>query len=146
GIRSSVLVTYDGAEILVPNSLLISNKLTNWTLSDNKRRVEILVGVEYGSDLEEVLEVLEISASRVDSILKNPQPKALFMDFGDSSLNFRLRFWVAYEDGLTSKSDVSVIIYKMLAEKGITIPFPQLDVHHFNNPSDPSDDNGDKDE
>ena len=132
GIRSSVLVTYDGAEILVPNSLLISNKLTNWTLSDNQRRVEILVGVEYGSDLEEVLDILEVSASRVDSILKTPQPKALFMDFGDSSLNFRLRFWVAYEDGLTAKSEVSVIIYKMLAEKGITIPFPQLDVHHFN--------------
>ncbi len=132
GIRSSVLVTYDGAEILVPNSLLISNKLTNWTLSDNQKRVEILIGVEYGSDLEQVLEVLETSASRVDSIMKTPQPKALFMDFGDSSLNFRLRFWVSYEDGLTSKSEVSVIIYKMLTEKGITIPFPQLDVHHFN--------------
>ena len=133
GIRSSVLVTYDGAEILVPNSLLISNKLTNWTLSDNQRRVEILIGVEYGSDLEEVLDILEVSASRIDSILKTPQPKALFMEFGDSSINFRLRFWVAYEDGLTAKSEVSILIYKILAEKGITIPFPQLDVHHFNN-------------
>ena len=132
GIRSSVLVTYDGAEILVPNSILISNKLTNWTLSDNKKRVEIFVGVEYGSDLEQVIDILELSAGRVDTILKNPAPKALFMEFGDSSLNFRLRFWVSYEDGLTSKSEVSVIIYKMLAEKGITIPFPQLDVHHFN--------------
>ena len=139
GIRSSVLVTYDGAEILVPNSLLISNKLTNWTLSDNQKRVEIFVGVEYGSDLEQVIDILELSAGRVDSILKNPAPRALFMDFGDSSLNFRLRFWVSYEDGLTSKSDVSVIIYKMLADKGITIPFPQLDVHHFNN-SDQKDD------
>ena len=92
-----------------------------------------MVGVEYGSDLEEVLDILEISASRVDYILKTPQPKALFIDFGDSSLNFKLRFWVSYEDGVASKSDVSVIIYKMLAEKGITIPFPQLDVHHFNN-------------
>ncbi len=131
GIRSSVLVTYDGAEILVPNSILISNKLTNWTLSDNKRRVEIFVGVEYGSDLEEIINILEISASRVDTILKSPKPEALFMEFGDSSLNFRLRFWVSYEDGYTSKSEVSVIIYKMLDEKGITIPFPQLDVHHF---------------
>jgi small-conductance mechanosensitive channel len=132
GIRSSVLVTYDGAEILVPNSILISNKLTNWTLSDNRKRVEIFVGVEYGSDLEQVIEILELSASRVDTILKNPAPKALFIEFGDSSLNFRLRFWVSYEDGLSSKSEVSVIVYKMLADKGITIPFPQLDVHHFN--------------
>lgn len=132
GIRSSILITYDGAEILVPNSLLISNKLTNWTLSDNMKRVEVLVGVEYGSNLEEVLEILETSASKVETILQYPEPYALFIDFGDSSLNFRLRFWVSYEDGLTSKSDVSVIIYKLLAEKGITIPFPQLDVHHIN--------------
>jgi len=95
GIRSSVLVTYDGAEILVPNSILISNKLTNWTLSDNKKRVEIFIGVEYGSDLEQVIDILELSAGRVDTILKNPAPKALFMEFGDSSLNFRLRFWVS---------------------------------------------------
>ncbi len=131
GIRSSILNTYDGAEILVPNSILISNKLTNWTLSDNRKRVEVFVGVEYGANLEEVIEILEVAASRVDMILKTPEPVALFMEFGDSSLNFRLRYWVSYEDGFSSKSEVSIIIYKMLEEKGITIPFPQLDVHHF---------------
>ena len=143
GIRSSTLVTYDGAEVLVPNSLLISNKLTNWTLSDNKKRMEIYIGVEYGSNLEEVIEILELAASKVEAIIPNPEPKALFMEFGNSSLDFRLRYWVPYEDGLSSKSDTSVIIYKLLEEKGITIPFPQLDVHHFNNAEDNSIDKAD---
>jgi len=131
GVRSSSLTTYDGAEVLVPNSLLISNILTNWTLSDNKKRMEVFLGVEYGSDPEEIIELMKQAASKVDIILKTPEPQALFLEFGDSSLNFRLRFWVFFENGYQAKSDVSIIINKMLADKKITIPFPQLDVHHL---------------
>lgn len=66
--------------------------------------------------------------------LKNPEPQALFSEFGDSSLNFKLRFWVHYEVGLQAKSDVSIEVYNQFAKHGIEIPFPQRDLHIKNMP------------
>jgi len=129
GIRASNVVTYDGAEVVVPNSNLISNQLINWTLSDNKRRVEIKVGVAYGADPNVVLKLLKKVALDNDEVLKDPEPRALFDEFGDSSLNFRLLYWVPFESGIGTKSDISIGIYNILAENDIQIPFPQVDVH-----------------
>ncbi len=129
GIRASNVVTYDGAEVVVPNSNLISNQLINWTLSDNKRRVEIKVGVAYGADPNLVLKLLKKVALDNEDILKEPEPRALFDEFGDSSLNFRLLYWVPFESGIGTKSDISIGIYNILAENDIQIPFPQVDVH-----------------
>ena len=129
GVRSSNISTFDGAEVVVPNSNLISNDLINWTLSSNLKRNEILIGVAYGTDLNLVLKILRETVDSHEDVLKDPKPQALFSDFGDSSLNFRLRFWVPFELGLTSKSDVSVALYNAFAEQGIEIPFPQRDVH-----------------
>ena len=123
------MVTYDGAEVVVPNSNLISNQLINWTLSDNKRRVEIKVGVAYGADPNVVLKLLKKVALDNYEILKDPEPRALFDEFGDSSLNFRLLYWVPFESGIGTKSDISIGIYNILAENNIQIPFPQVDVH-----------------
>jgi len=113
----------------VPNGNLISNQLINWTLSDNQRRIEIKVGVAYGSDPNVVLELLKEVAMKHEDVLKNPEPKALFEEFGNSSLNFRLLCWVSFEKGLLVKSDIAIGIYNALAENNIEIPFPQVDLH-----------------
>lgn len=129
GVRSSKISTYEGAEVVVPNNNLISNDLINWTLSDNIRRIEILVGTSYDSDPNEILILLVEIASEHDDVLKTPQPRALFMEFGESSLNFRLLFWVHFEDGLQAKSDVTLGIYNKFKELNIEIPFPQRVIH-----------------
>jgi small-conductance mechanosensitive channel len=129
GIRSSNVKTYDGAEVVVPNSNLVSNDLINWTLSDNRRRIEVKVGVAYGSDPNQVLELLKKVATDHERVLDDPEPLALFEEFGDSSLNFRLLFWVYFEDGFITKSDVAIGVYNILHENNITIPFPQVDLH-----------------
>ena len=129
GVRSSSIRTFDGSEVVVPNNNLISNDLINWTLSDNRRRVEIIVGTSYGSDPNVVLDVLKNAATNNKLVLTDPPPRALFTEFGDSSLNFRLLFWTTYENGLQAKSDVMIAIYNKFAELGIEIPFPQQDVY-----------------
>jgi len=129
GVRASNVVTYDGAEVVVPNSNLISNNLINWTLSDSRKRIEVKVGTAYGSDPNIVLELLSKVANEHPDIVKNPEPRALFDGFGDSSLDFRLLFWVSFELGLGVKSDVLIGIYNALADNNIEIPFPQVDLH-----------------
>ncbi len=129
GVRASRINTYEGAEVVVPNNNLISEDLINWTLSNNIKRVEVLIGAAYGTDPNEVLKILEIVANENKQVLKDPPPKALFDTFGDSSLNFRLLFWVYFQNGLQAKSDVSIGVYNKFDELGIKIPFPQREVY-----------------
>ncbi len=133
GIRSSVVRTFDGSEVIVPNGNLISNELINWTHSDMQRRLIVKVGVAYGTDPEEVINILEKVAEKGQNIMENPKPYALFTEFADSSLNFELRCWTDnFDDWLTIISDLRVRVNQALKEAGITIPFPQRDVHIFN--------------
>jgi small-conductance mechanosensitive channel len=134
GVRSSSVITYDGAEVVVPNNNLIANDLINWTLSNNIKRIEILIGTTYGSDPNRILQILLDEVSKNPDALKDPEPQALFSEFGESSLNFKLRFWVHFEAGLKAKSDISIGIYNEFAAQGIEIPFPQQDVHIKNMP------------
>jgi len=129
GVRSSNISTFDGADVVVPNNNLVTNDLINWTLSNNIKRVEILVGTTYSSDPNQVLDILLNCAKDYKETMKDPEPSALFSDFGESSLNFRLRFWVHFELGLQAKSDVSIAVYNKFKEHGIEIPFPQQDVY-----------------
>lgn len=135
GVRSSKVSTFDGADVVVPNSNLVSNDLINWTLSSNLKRIEILVGTSYDTDPNIVLELLLQCANSYPELIKDPAPKALFNDFGDSSLNFKLRFWVHFSNGTQAKSDVSIAIYNVFKEHGIEIPFPQQDVYFKNLPN-----------
>jgi len=135
GVRASSISTYDGAEVVVPNMNLISNDLINWTLSDSIKRIEVLVGTTYEADPNQVLDILKECASQFDYVIKEREPVALFTGFGDSSLDFRLLFWVPYEIGLKAKSDVSIAVYNKFKEAGIEIPYPQRDVHIKNLPS-----------
>jgi small-conductance mechanosensitive channel len=130
GIRSSTIRTFDGAEVIVPNSNLISNEVTNWTLSDRRRRIQILVGVAYGTDPEKVLSILKETVKNNPEILDNPEPIYLFRAFGESSLNFDVRFWTDSADAwLQLQSDVTVEINNAFKKAGIEIPFPQRDLH-----------------
>ena len=129
GIRASRVLTYDGAEVVVPNSNLTSNQLINWTLSDNKKRMAVNVGTAYGTDPNKVLEILKKVANEHQNVLSFPEPLPLFEGFGDSSLDFRILFWVHFEEGFTTKSDIAIGIYNAFAENGIEIPFPQVDLH-----------------
>jgi small-conductance mechanosensitive channel len=130
GIRSSMLRTFQGAEIVLPNSTLVSNQLTNWTLSDQVRRVEIEVGVAYGSDASKVQELLLEAARENAEVLRHPAPMALFTGLGDSALGFELRFWTDRFDRHTAiASEVRAAVVAKLAGAGISIPFPQRDLH-----------------
>ncbi len=130
GARSSTLVTAQGAEVIVPNSNLVSTQVINWTLSSQRRRIEILVGVAYGTDPERVLRLLVAEAVAHQSVMTDPAPEAFFMGFGDNALNFELRFWSERQDiWFQLKSDVTVAVARALTEAGIEIPFPQRDLH-----------------
>jgi potassium-dependent mechanosensitive channel len=130
GARSSTIQTFQGAEVIVPNSNLIANQVINWTLSSPWRRVDVPVGVAYGTDPERVIKLLVSVASEHVGVMRSPEPTAFFLGFGDSALNFELRFWAARQEiWFQLKSDVSVDVAKALGEAGIEIPFPQRDLH-----------------
>jgi potassium efflux system protein len=130
GIRASTIRTWEGAEVIIPNGNLISNELINWTLTDQQRRAELNVGVAYGTDPELVIQILRDCAASHSDILKDPEPIPIFTAFGSSSLDFRLLFWITdNERRLMILSDLAVMINAALKKAGITIPFPQQDLH-----------------
>jgi small-conductance mechanosensitive channel len=130
GIRSSTIRTFDGAEVIVPNGTLIQSEVTNWTLSDRLRRIEVKVGVAYGTDPNKVLEILKKVASENSVVLDNPAPMILFQGFGESSLDFSFRVWTSdYDNWLTFSSEITLEVHNALYKAGIEIPFPQRDLH-----------------
>ena len=136
GVRSSSITTFDGAEVVVPNNNLISNNLINWTLSNKVKRLEIVVGTTYAADPNIVIKILAEAALSSDKVLRTPAPLPLLNDFGTSSLNFKLRFWVQNENGLSARSDVSIAIYNKFKVNGIEIPYPHQDVYIKDFPKD----------
>ncbi len=122
--------TFDGAEVIVPNGNLISAEVVNWTLTNRLRRIDVNVGVAYGTDPQRVLDILVDAASKHEGVLEHPKPLALFVGFGDSSLDFVARFWTSnFDDWLERQSEVTVSISQALTDAGIEIPFPQRDLH-----------------
>jgi len=130
GIRSTTVHTWRGAEVIVPNATLISGNLTNWTLSDRTRRLELPIGVAYGTDPDRVIVLLTETAASVPGVLGNPAPAAFFQGFGDSALNFELRAWTDhFEEWGSIRSHIAVAVNNRLKAEGIEIPFPQRDVN-----------------
>jgi small-conductance mechanosensitive channel len=130
GLRSTVVQTYDNSEIVVPNSDLITNQVTNWTLAEQLSRIKIPVGVAYGSDVPLVMETILQCAADNPIVLRNPAPKVLFVNFGGSSLDFELRVWVAdYDTRMQVVSELHQEIDRRFRELDIEIPFPQADLH-----------------
>ncbi len=133
-IRSTQIETFDRADVIVPNSELISNQVTNWMLHDAWGRVIVPVGVAYGSDVRKVEQILIDCAMEHPLVIKDDDkigpPRVLFRGFGDSSLNFELRAFISVVDKrLMTLSDLNFAIEKSLRENGVEIPFPQRDLH-----------------
>jgi potassium-dependent mechanosensitive channel len=129
GIRSSTISTGDGADAIIPNATLISEKLLNWTLTNPWRRIDIKVGVAYGSDLQKVMQILLSVAAADSNVLKDPAPAVAFQGFGESAIDFELRVWTLVQANLDTKSRLSLALAQALSEAGIEIPFPQRDLN-----------------
>ncbi len=143
GIRASVIRTFDGAEVIVPNGMLISDKVTNWTLSDRRRRVDLGVGVEYGTPAQRVIDLLVDVAKANPKVIPDPEPRAYFEDFGDSSLDFKLRAWIDADSWTTIhsiRSEIAVAVQQALEDASIGVPFPQRDLHLISMPDDSASD------
>jgi len=129
-VRATEIETFDRANIVVPNSMLISEKVQNWTLHNNVGRITIAVGVSYSADPERVRDILLEVASEHPQILTHPEPYVWFSDFGGSSLDFKLFcFALNITRQLAIQTDMRIAIVKKFREEGIEIPFPQSDVH-----------------
>ncbi len=132
GLRATVVQTFDNAEIVIPNSDLVTGQVTNWTLAERLTRVKIPVGVAYGTDITKVLEILMSCADESPMVLSKPSPRALFLSFGESSLDFELRVWIPeFNERLTVLSELNQDINSEFKLAGIEIPFPQRDVHLY---------------
>jgi small-conductance mechanosensitive channel len=128
GMRATRVKNWQGAELIVPNASLISAEVVNWTLKRDLRRLELPVGVAYGSDPVVVERLLVAAAAAHSQVFEHPEPYCLFMAFGDSSLDFELRAWVPATKGVRVASELRFEIVRALDEAGITIPFPQREV------------------
>ena len=129
-IRATEVETFNRASVIVPNATLLSNSLTNLTHGNNWVRYAVKIGVAYGSDVDKVREILLECATSHKKVLKKPQPYVLFQDFGSSSLDFELRFYVSdIWNGWATPSDIRFEINRRFNEEGIEIPFPQMVVH-----------------
>ena len=129
GFRASTIKSFDGAEVILPNGNLISNQMINWTLSDSFRRMDIRLGVAYGTDPDKVIEIMQKAAESHELVSNKPSPTAFFLGFGESSLDFRLLAWTDIDHRLTVESELYLSVNKKLTEAGIEIPFPQTDLH-----------------
>lgn len=129
GMRATTFTTFEGADVVVPNGMLLSEKLINWTLSSNTRRVDVPVGVAYGSDPERVRALLLEVAQRTERVARQPAPAVLFTGFGASSLDFSVRAWTHFDDHPIVRSTLGLAIHDALRDAGVEIPFPQQDLH-----------------
>lgn len=127
--RSTIVNTFDNISIVVPNSEFLTNRVVNWSHSDRIVRIESRVGVDYGSDAETIKQTLLEIAKANKEILSQPEPSVVFEEFADSALLFRLLYWVDVEDRMEVKSQINFAIHARFKEKGISIPFPQRDLH-----------------
>jgi small-conductance mechanosensitive channel len=130
GLRTSKGLDRDEISIIIPNSLITTNKVINWSHQSEKTRFRINVGVAYGSDVNLVLKVLEESAVEHPDISDKSLIEARLVDFGNSSLVFQVLFFSKNIFRIEKvKSEIRKIINQKFAENNITIPFPQMDVH-----------------
>ncbi|MGI9331215.1 MAG: mechanosensitive ion channel domain-containing protein, partial [Gammaproteobacteria bacterium] len=131
-IRATTLRDWEKKELIIPNKELITGRLLNWTLSDSVTRLFVTVGIAYGSDVEQAMDLVMQAAQENEAVLADPEPSVHFEQFGDSSLNISLRAYVgALSERLSTITALHKAIDKKFREASIVIPFPQRDVHLF---------------
>ena len=131
GGRYVSVVTRDGVEHLIPNETLISERVENWTHTNNRTRLKLEVGVHYDSEVRRAIDLCTEAAQEIDRVLEDPRPKCLLVGFGDSSVDLQVRFWIAdAQNGVMNvKSAVLLRIWEKFKAEGIEIPYPQRDLH-----------------
>lgn len=133
GFRSSVITILSGADMIVPNGDILNMHLFNWSIGGGKKNMEIIVGVEYGTDLNRTKKIILDLLIRNDKVLKHPSPSVIFQKFADSSINVQILFWVRdIREGLIIRSEVIEDIDNSFKQNGINIPFPRQDVQIIN--------------
>jgi small-conductance mechanosensitive channel len=130
GMRATTLTTFEGADVVVPNGALLNEKLINWTLSNMDRRVDVNVGVAYGSDPRRVIDLLLQVTKSAPGVTADPEPAVVFVGFGAHSLDFSIRAWThEFGEWVTIRTELTMRVYEALKAAGIEIPFPQQDLH-----------------
>jgi small-conductance mechanosensitive channel len=137
GLRSSRIRTRDNRMVIVPNSVIGKSLIVNHSYPDTQYRIQIHVGVDYSTDLELARQTIVEAVRGVEGVLPERPVEALFLEFGDSALIFRVRWWIeSYVDTRRMFDRVNTALYKALDEARIMLPFPQYDVHHKIDPGD----------
>ena len=129
-IRATTLMDLDNREILIPNEALISERVTNWTLSNAVTRLTVNVGIAYGSDTDKARDLMLETLKANSKVLEKPAPQVLFVGFGESSLDFELRVYLkCFDDRFPVRHMIHTDINRVLEKAGISIPFPQRDLN-----------------
>ena len=129
-MRSTTVRNWDQQELLVPNKEFITGRLLNWTLSDPMARIVIPVGIAYGSDVGLAIKLIQETAEQNDRVFDDPVPLVTFDSFGDNALTIVLRCYIASMDfRLLIQSELNETINQKFAKAGISIAFPQRDIH-----------------
>ncbi|RMF45033.1 MAG: mechanosensitive ion channel protein MscS, partial [Planctomycetota bacterium] len=132
GARSTRIRTGDNLEIIVPNSKFLENNVINLTRGDDRLRTRIVVGIAYGSPVRKALELLEQAAEQHSAVHERPKPFCIFADFGDNALIIELLFWITARTETQRRrveSEIRLSVDDLFREHGITIAFPQRDLH-----------------
>jgi small conductance mechanosensitive channel len=129
-IFTTQLRTPDNKTIIIPNAKIMGDNITNYSAKDT-RRVDMVIGVSYGDDLKKVREILEDILAKDDRILKDPAPTIGVLELGDNSVNFAVRPWVKRDDYWGTYFDVTETVKRRFDKEGISIPYPQRDVHLY---------------
>ena len=131
GGRYVSVITQDGIEHLIPNEEIITQRVANWTRSDNNVRVRLAIGVDYATDLPEAIRISIEAAESVERVISSQPPKCLVRGFGESSIDLELRIWVNDpQNGIANvSSEIYLEVWRRFKKARIQMPFPQRDLH-----------------
>ena len=136
GLRASVVTTGDGADVIVPNGSILSNQVVNWTLTNNRRRVNVLFGVAVDSDLGQVRRILLETVNGHAEVMSTPAPDVLLTNLGETTLDVSLRFWVEQAPRWKiMECEIRELAYTKLVEAGVDLPFSRRDIEVLNWPA-----------
>jgi len=129
-IRTTCVRTWDGEKVIIPNAMATNEIIKNRSVDKTNIRLRLPIGVAYGTDIDKVIKVCDKLMASFDEIEKDPKPQVVFEEFGSSSLNFELRFWIDFGEVSPPdlKTKVSSALQKELKKEGIGIPFPHVEV------------------
>ena len=130
GLRATTITTFEGADVVVPNGMLLADKLVNWTLRGNRRRIDVSVSTGYDAPPQHTIDLLVAAARELEGIAPTPEPMAILTGLARGALEFNVRAWTTDRpDWLTLRSNLALSVHKALAGAGIQVPKPQSEVH-----------------